>query len=51
MGTTYRQLESLHDIVIVWLVVILLIVRVVSYGVFSGNKGNLLPDSEVLEKT
>lgn len=46
-----RFLESLHDLVIVWLTVVLLLVVFIRFKVFSSFKGNLFPDSETLEKT
>lgn len=51
VGQVYSQLESLHDLIIVWLVVIIVVVFFVGFGVCFGAKGSLLIDSEVLEKT
>lgn len=44
-------MESLHDWVIVWLVVILAVVRLVRSAVFIRTKGIMVPDSETLERT
>jgi cytochrome c oxidase subunit 2 len=46
-----RYLERLHDLIIVWLAVILIIVVFIRFKVIIRLKGNLLPDSELLEKT
>lgn len=51
LGTVYRQLERLHDLVIVWLTVILILAVLITVKVILGTKGNLLPDSLVLEQT
>jgi cytochrome c oxidase subunit 2 len=52
-GTLSRFLESLHDLIIVWLVVILMLVSIITaLVIFSGYKSiRVIPDSEVLEKT
>lgn len=45
-----RQLESLHDLVIVWLIVILWLVIILGYYIFHNEKYTyLLPDSSSLE--
>jgi len=46
-----RFLERLHDLVIVWLTVILVVVLVVARNVVLGLKGIRRLDSETLEKT
>jgi len=46
-----RFLESLHDLIIVWLVVVLALVVFIRLKVIFSLKGGLYPDSEVLEKT
>lgn len=51
VGLTYRELESLHDIVIVWLVVIISLVILIRYKVLFRIRAFLTQDSEVLEKT
>lgn len=51
IGFTYSQLETLHDEVIVWLVVILLVAGLTALSVLTSSKGNLVADSEVLEQT
>jgi len=44
-------LESLHDLVIVWLTVVLTLVVFIRLKVVTRLKGVLFPDSEILEKT
>jgi len=51
LGDTYRQLESLHDLVIVWLVVILALSVWIRTMVIFGLKRRLSPDSLILEQT
>jgi len=52
LGNVYRQLERLHDLVIVWLVVILRVVIIVGAKVlFAKNLRFLQPNSVTLEKT
>lgn len=45
-----RQLERLHDLVIVWLTVIIIIVRLIRLQTLIGPFGILRPDSEALEQ-
>jgi len=48
----FSGLESLHDLIMVWLVAILAVVILVSSIVLSGPiTTSLIPDSEILEKT
>jgi len=49
LGYTPRFLERLHDLIMVWLVVILIIVCLVRGMVFFGKRGFILPDSVLLE--
>lgn len=51
VGTTYRQLERLHDAIMVWLLVILILVGFISRKVLKRFKRRLFIDSELLEKT
>lgn len=51
MWAISRGLERLHDLIIVWLVVVLALVVVISYKVINRMSGILFPDSETLEKT
>nr|YP_009346437.1 cytochrome c oxidase subunit II [Paralongidorus litoralis]AOT84248.1 cytochrome c oxidase subunit II [Paralongidorus litoralis] len=44
------MLEGLHDLVMVWLTVILLVVVVVTYGVLAGPMSKLVLDSSFLEQ-
>jgi len=51
LGLVLSQLESLHDLIIVWLVVIIRVVTFISLGVFINSGANLGVESEALEKT
>lgn len=51
VGHTYRQLESLHDEAIVFLTMLIVVVLLISFAVYSRLKGVMVPDSETLEKT
>jgi len=51
VGATYRQLERLHDAIMVWLLVILVLVGFISTKVLKRFKRILFIDSELLEKT
>lgn len=50
LSFTSRQLESLHDLVIVWLLVILLVVLFISMSLFRRAKSSLCLDSLFLEQ-
>lgn len=49
LSTTSSSLERFHDLVIVWLLVVLLLVILVSYKTVVRTKGRLLIDREILE--
>jgi len=50
LGEVFRYLETLHDLIIIWLLAILLVVVIVRLATFRSPISFLSPDSETLEK-